>query len=212
MSLVRIHSPLSQLIIRQLGDGGGPRADQVSAELDSLIAWAKDAPRCIHRNITTVGTVTTGLDSLHSFSLDTPNRLLTNGDWVRVTYAGNLATNDNQKRLQTSFDAQVLENTGLIDIDQGWWRVEGTYTRLSATTVFAEQQIVFGFLNQLDGAAAQAGSSQRHIARNAVLTVANLTSNAVTLLVQAETDGVAGGVGGTNDITQNLSIIELCQQ
>jgi hypothetical protein len=209
LSLVRVFSDLGQLIIRNIGDNGGPRADRVSAEFDSIIAWAKDAPRCIHRNITATGTITTGLDSLHSFSLPA-NSLATNGDWVRFRYAGNLASNDNQKRLQISIDSQVLENTGLIDIDAGWFKVDGTYTRLTATTVFAEATVSFGFLNQLDGAAAQSGSSLRLISRNASPTVANLTSNAVTLLVQAETDGVAGG--GTNDIVQNLSIIELCQQ
>jgi hypothetical protein len=209
MSLVRTNSPLGKLIIRNIGDVGGPRSDLVDAELDNIIAWAKLSPRVIKVDTSVVGTITTGLDSMHSFSLPA-NSLAATNDWVRFRYAGNLAANDNQKRLQITFDAQVLENTGLIDIDQGWFKVDGTYTRLTATSVFAEATISFGFLNQLDGAAAQAGSSLRLISRNANLTVANLTSNAVTLLVQAETDGVAGG--GTNDITQNLSIIELFQQ
>lgn len=204
MSLAREHDPLGNVIIRKIGDAGGPRSDWVADEIDNLIAWAKDAPRCIHRDTSTVGNVGVGLDNLHSFSLPA-NSLATNGDWLRVTYAGNLATNDNNKRLVTSLDAQTVEDTGLIDIDQGWWRVEGTYTRLSATSVFAEQHIVFGFLSQLDGTAAQSGSSQRHIARNGTLTVSNLTSNAVTVLVQAEATA-------NNDVTQNLSIIELCQQ
>ncbi len=204
MSLVRAFSDLGQLIIRNIGDNGGPRADRVSAEFDSIIAWAKDAPRCIHRDISVVGNVTTGLDSLHTFTLPA-NSLATNGDWVRFRYAGNLATNDNNKRLRISIDNQTLEDTGLIDIDQGWWKVDGTYTRLTATTVFAEASISFGFLNQLDGAAAQSGSSQRLISRNSGLTVANLGSNGVVLLVQAEATS-------TNDVTQGLSIIELCQQ
>lgn len=204
MSLARTNNPLNKVIIRQLGDVGGPQSSLVDAELDNIIAWAKNSPRVIKVDTSTVGNVGAGLDNLHSYSL-AANSLATNGDWVRVRYCGNLATNDNDKRLQTSMDSQTLENTGLIDIDSGWWRVEGTYTRLSATSVFAEQQIVFGFLNQLDGAAAQAGNSQRHIARNGTLTVSNLTSNAVTLLVQAEATA-------NNDVTQNLSIIELYQQ
>jgi hypothetical protein len=205
VSLARTNSPLGKLIIRKIGDVGGPRSDLVDAELDNIIAWAKLSPRVIKVDVSVVGNVGAGLDNLHSFSLDTPNRLLTNGDWVRFRYCGNLATNDNDKRLQVTIDSQVLENTGLIDIDQGWWRVEGTYTRLSATSVFAEACISFGFLNQLDGAAAQSGSSQRLISRNANLTVANLNSNAVTMLVQAEATA-------NNDVQQNLSIIELFQQ
>jgi len=204
VSLARTNSPLGKLIIRNIGDVGGPRSDLVDAELDNIIAWAKNSPRVIKVDVSVVGNVGAGLDSLHSFSLPA-NSLATNGDWVRFRYCGNCATNDNDKRLQTSIDAQVLENTGLIDIDQGWWRVEGTYTRLSATSLFAESCISFGFLNQLDGAAAQAGSSLRLISRNANLTVANLNSNAVTMLVQAEATA-------NNDVTQNLSIIELYQQ
>lgn len=156
-----------------------------------------------YTDITTIGNVGAGLDSLHSFSLPA-NSLANDGDSVWYLYAGNLATNDNDKRLQIGIDAQVVENTGLIDVDTGWWRVEGTYTRRSPTNIFGEVHVVFGFLNQLDGAGVQSGSSQRHLARNNSLTVSNLNTTAVTMLVQAEATA-------NDDVTQNLSIIKLCK-
>jgi hypothetical protein len=124
-------------------------------------------------------------------------------------YIGSLASNDNQKRLQLTIGgAAALENSGLIDIDQGWFRVAGTVTRLSDTSVLAEVDMSFGFLNQIDGAAAQSGSSLRRIARNATLTsLADLDSNPLNFLLEAETDGVSGG--GTDDIILKLSRIKL---
>jgi hypothetical protein len=43
MSLTRVHDPLSLALVRRLGDAGGPRADQIAAELDSIIAGVNDA-------------------------------------------------------------------------------------------------------------------------------------------------------------------------
>lgn len=209
MSLTRVTNPMATSIVKVLGDSGGALTRDVAAEIDNLIAWAKDAPRVIHRNTATTGTVGTGLDDLHSFSLPAGS-LATNGDFVEFIYGGILATNDNQKRIVLKLDGVILEDSALIDIDRGWFRITGTYIRTSATAVTATFTTVFGFLNQIDGAGAQGGHSQFHIARSFSTAVANLNSNPVIMLVQGETDGVVGG--GTNDIVQNVSIIKLCQQ
>src|SRR5262245_47670748 len=103
MGLARTTSILSEYIIRTLGDCGGTVRRDVESELNNIIAWAKDSPRRIKLDISTPGNVGTGLDLLHTFSLDTPNRLLTNEDYLRVRYSGTFATNDNDKRIKNSF-------------------------------------------------------------------------------------------------------------
>ncbi len=40
MSLARVHNPLGNTIIRQLGDAGGPRSDWVADEIDNIITYA----------------------------------------------------------------------------------------------------------------------------------------------------------------------------
>lgn len=207
MSLARIYSGvtgLGQTIIRKLTDVGGPPASRVSEELDNIIAWAKDAPRCIHRNITGTGNVGTGLDSLHSFSLPA-NSLATNGDWVRFTYSGAFATNDNDKRIRVSIDNQTLEDPGLFDFDAGLWRVTGEYVRTTATTVRGICLTTFGEALVMDEGVVAGTPDIIYVVRDTSLTVANLNSNAVTMLVQAE--GTAN-----DDIVQTISVIELCQQ
>lgn len=205
MSLARTNNPLSQVIIRQIGDVGGPRADSVNAELDSLIAWARLSPRCIHRNVTATGNVGAGLDNLHSFSLPA-NSLETNLDWVRAGYGGTFATNDNDKRIQVTFDGQTAFNSGLRDLDTGVWRVCVDYIRVSSTSVRASGFAMLGIILAGTDGVLDTGNSRYYMtAINATLTVANLNSNAVTMLVQAEATA-------NDDVQQNASIIELCQQ
>jgi hypothetical protein len=92
---VRLFPTLGQLIIRKVGDTGGPPSGRVSDELDNIINWAKTSPRRIRFDTSTVGNVGAGLDTLHTFSLDTPNRLLTDGDSLKVRYGGKFAANAN---------------------------------------------------------------------------------------------------------------------
>lgn len=206
MSLARVFTTLSSTFIRKLGEAGGPRADQVGAELDNIIAWAKDAPRCIHRNTATIGNVGTGLDSLHSFSLPA-NSLATNGDYLDIWYGGLLAANDNDKRIVASIDAQNYEDPGaVLDQDGGAWTLDVRIIRLSATSVRVSSMLNVAQTYIISGPTIQNETSYR-VARNADKTVANLNSNAVTLLVQGET-----AVASNNDVVQNLSIIKLCQQ
>src|SRR5215475_6020246 len=134
MSLARIHNPLGNTIIRQLGDAGGPRSDWVTDEINNLIAWAKDAPRRIHFNTSIVGNVGAGLDVLHTFSLDTPNRLLTDGDELIVWYGGNTTANDTDKRVNAFFGGTAYEAAPTTDFDLGiGWTIAARIIRLSSS-------------------------------------------------------------------------------
>lgn len=147
-----------------------------------------------------VGNVGAGLDSLHSFSLPA-NSLKSNGDYLRIRYSGTIAANNNDKRLRVSADGQTIGDTTLIDLDAGSWTRDFLYIRLTATTIRATSIDAIGFLNFLNGAA---GGSGVIGSINTDITVANLTNNAITLLVQAEATA-------NDDVVQNLSIIELVQ-
>src|SRR5262245_47848991 len=134
MSLARIYSGvtgLGQLIISKIGDVGGPPASRVSEELDNIIAWAKNAPRCIQRDTSTVGNVGAGLDTLHTFSLPAGS-LATNGDYLQVEYAGAAAGNavagTKVINIQAEIDAQVNGLTGAVSRGQaGAWRYNIRY-------------------------------------------------------------------------------------
>jgi len=207
MSLVRQHNPLGNVIIRQLGDAGGPRSDWTADEINNLITWAAVAPRNIHRNLAATGTVTTGLDNLHSFSLPA-NSLQADGDYLRVRYGGTFATNDSDKRIQINFDGQVVNNSTLFDIDSGSWLYDIIYARVSSTSVRASVVFMWGNINRDGGGTV--GGNGAFSGSLVTVTVANLNNNAVTLLVQGESNASVGT--GTDDVVQNLSIIELTQQ
>lgn len=210
MGLVRTFSDLGQVIIRKLGDVGGPRTDRVSAEFDNIIAWAKASPRNIHTNTTVTNSSGVGPDVLHTFSLDTPNRLLTDGDYLNVWYAGSSAVNDRDKAVQAQFDNQDYEGGGILDIDSSTgWVLFNRIIRVSATTVRIAHLLL---INQMFSDGANAFTSfnlgANLVTRNTLLTVANLNSNAITMRVRS----VVGVGGAAADVVQNQSIIELRQQ
>lgn len=206
MSLARVYAKLSRELIRRLNTAGGPRADQVDAELDNLIAWASAAPRCIHRDTTTVGNVGAGSDTLHTFSLPAGS-LATDGDYLSVWYGGIFADNSNSKTLLASFGGTGYENGGGLAFDDDiGWTINARIIRLSATTVRVNH---FYLANQIFASAANAvntfSAAGFFVSRTTGITVPNLDSNATTMLVQ--------GTGtADNDIVQSMSIIELCQQ
>ncbi len=162
-------------------------------------------PFTIEVNTTATGNVGAGLDSLHSFSLPAAS-LATDGDYVTAKYGGTFATNDADKRIQVTIDAQVAFNSGARDLDLGNWRIEMTVVRVSSTSVRVSGFAALGIvLSGTDGALDTGNSRWYYQAFNATLTVANLTSNAVILLTQGEATS-------NNDIVQNASTIELVQR
>lgn len=210
MGLSRIYSGvtgLGSLIIKRLGDVGGPPSSRVSEELDALIAWAKDAPRCIHRfaPVTPPGNVGAGVDLLQAFTIDTPNRLLTNGDWIRFALGGEFATSDNDKRIQILFDSQTIEDFGAFDFDAGQWRAVGEIIRVSSTTVRTSYLGVYGEPLVMDEGVVSGTPDVIIVPRSQLLTVSNLTSNAVSLTVN-------GNGAANDDITLASAIVEVCLQ
>ncbi|HEY7160206.1 MAG TPA: hypothetical protein VH815_03060 [Acidobacteriota bacterium] len=158
--------------------------------------------RRINLDVSTVGNVGVGLDALHNFSLPA-NSLAANNDEVEFECGGSLANNANTKRITFSFDGQITLDTGLRSITSAGanigWKMLGSVIRLTATTVRVNVSIIDGFCG-VDSANTPNGFGAGGVIQTKTfdLTVANLTSNAVNMLVSAE--GTAN-----NDIVQNLS-------
>jgi hypothetical protein len=202
MGLARAVSQIATAIIRRIGDSGGALERDVTLEINNLIAWAKDAVRNINTDTSVVGNITTGLDALHSYSLPA-GTLATDKDYLRVRYSFLFANNANTKRIKISFDSQSVHDPGLFDQRSGTATYDILYTRVSSTSVRASLMMIWNFGTR-DGAGT-AGGNYLFVGDDVTITVANLNSNSVTLLAQGE---------GTNtdDIRQNLSVIELRQQ
>lgn len=210
MSLTRVFTTIGSVLVRKLGDAGGPPSGRVSQELDNIIAWAKDAPRNIKRDTSTVGNVGIGLSTLHTFSLDTPNRLTANNDYLNVWYGGTFAATTNTKQVQAKFGGIVYENMGLFDLRAAvGWALHAKIIRLSSTSV-----LVSHILSCNDVTADSANvvntfaAGGFFVARNTIITgLSDLGANATTMAVQGGTSAAVN-----NDVVQNLSLIELCQQ
>lgn len=174
---------------------------QVNAEHDQFIARLNKVTRTLHVNTTSVGNVGAGLDTLHSYSLPA-GTLANNGDRLRAVYSGFFGANDTNKRVNAQFNGQSYESGGTVDIDSGNWRLQVDIIRLTATTVRINDLIVYGSLS-VDSlnTVSTFGVGALTICRSSNLTVANLDSNAITMLVQGE--GAAD-----NDVVQDMSIIE----
>lgn len=201
---------MGQLIIRQLGDTGGPPSDRVSQELDNIIAWAKDAPRNIKRDFSTVNSAGVGPDVLHTFTLPAGS-LATNGDYLNVWYAGAFAANDRDKFVQAQFDGTSYEAGGVLDIDGATgWIIDVRIARISATSVLVSHNITMNALfADSTNAVNTFGLSGLSFTRNSgAFAVANLNSTGVVMRVRSV---VAAGAAAA-DVFQNMSIIELCQQ
>lgn len=214
MPLVRIFPSLGSVIVpRQGGDGGAPPS-RVSAELDNLINWARNAPRNILRFAPDppVGNVGAGGDELHSFTLDTPNRLLTNGDYLTIDYGGSFAANDNNKRVLAYFDGQAYED-GLgapQDLDGGGangWRFFNRIIRVDSTHVRIHSLFAAQFLlvDSTGAVSVPANAGFIHLNRSQLFTVSNLNSNPIVLKVEGEATA-------NNDVVIDMAIIELSQQ
>lgn len=162
-------------------------------------AHIRGIPKNIETNVTGVGNVGTGLDSLHSFTLPADS-LAKDKDYLRVRYAGTFATNDNDKRIVISFGGQTVHDPGLFDQDTGSWTYDIVYVRRNSTTVIFSLLAVWFAAVINDGVPAALDSIILGLC--GTLTVSNLNTNAITMLVQAE--GTAN-----NDVVQEISVIDL---
>jgi len=194
---------MATALIRAIGDGAGALTRDVEAELNNIIAWAKDARRCIKRDNSSVGNVNAGPDVLHTFSLPA-DTLHTNGDYLWVCYSGTFAANANNKVILIKFGGQTVSNLAQVQ-NGGQWLYDIVYARESDTTVRCASGIFWGRLRRPSGGALT--DDGLFTGENTQITVSSLTSNAMTMEVQA-----GDGASVTDDTKQNLSVIELCQQ
>ena len=200
MSLARTTNPIGKAIIRRLGDSSGALARDVESELDNLIAWAKDARRRIHKDTASTGNVGSGLDTIRSISIPAAS-LASDGDELQIHISGSgMAGGSVQRRWAYSFDSQSIADF-TTTINTTVFTSDLNIMRLSATTVR-----VSGLFVSTDGFD-DTGDIAVRVLNQASLTVANLNSNAVTLLVQGE--HVAGS--SNNVVLVNKSVIYLTQ-
>lgn len=162
---------------------------------------------CLDSNVTPTGNVLGGLDPLYTLSI-LADTFANNSDFIEFSFGGTVATNDNDKRFVLTLDAQVIFDTGLSDFDGvgtlAQWSITGRAVRITATTVFADCQLMIGQVF-VPGSGVLGTSNGLLSARTASITVANLDSNAVTLLFSGE--GTA-----TNDIVRNTAIVKITQR
>jgi hypothetical protein len=214
VSLSRLFPTIGSLIIRNIGDVGGPPSDRVSQELDSLITGVNDISAGTTRIIgvpytlpggvitSTVGNVGGGLKNLHSFSLPAGS-LAANSDYLDLFFAGSFASNDNDKQVNITMDGQnIMDIGGVIDIDNLFWTARLRVVRLSATTVRAYSDNTWSQIRVNGGVLDGFANGAIVFVNRQAPTVSNLNSNAVTIQVRGE--GTAN-----NDVVQDLSIVQL---
>lgn len=164
--------------------------------------FAATVPRRINIDNSVVGNVGAGLDSLHSFTIPA-NTLAATNDEIAFEGGGPIANNANTKRVAFSFDGQITVDSGLRIVTSAGanigWKILGTVIRLTATTVRINATIYLGFMG-VDSANTPNGFGAGGTMQTKTfdLTVANLTTNPVIMLFQAE--GTAN-----DDVQQNLS-------
>jgi hypothetical protein len=161
--------------------------------------------KTIHSAAPNVGNSGAGLDTLFSFDIPI-NSLANDLDYFEAEFAGFYSANNNDKRLLFSVAPNAFEDTGVIDIDNLSWNYRLKGIRVSATALILNSCFEGGVL-QTDSAGVNAatGVGGRFNARAGTPTnIANLNSNVLNLLVQAE--GVAD-----NDITIRSARIMVCQ-
>lgn len=219
MTIARVHSTLSQVIVRRLGDAGGPRADQVGDELDSIITGVnnlessttriKNVLYRVRSDTTATGNVGTGVDTLDTFSLDTPNRLLTNGDYLRIHYAGVFTASANTRRINGTFGGSAYTGMGKVFVAGAnvGWAMNVHIVRISSTSVRVSTVVTFNDV-YVDAAATVTtfGNAFFSEATTATLTgLSDLSANATTILLNGEGDA-------NDDVIKQMAIIEVCQQ
>jgi hypothetical protein len=155
-----------------------------------------------YMDLRVVGNVTTGLDSLHSYTLRA-GTLAKDGDYIRGSYSGLLAGTANSKRIRILVDGQVLEDFGLFAFSTAaTWKVLWEYARVSPTIIRASSIGMYGEPLVMDEGVVSGTPDIIFVARNTGLTsVSNLNTTDIVLLVQAEATA-------TDDVQQTGTVIE----
>jgi len=180
-------------------------------------------PRAFPPNTTTVGNVGSGPTVLHLDVLPA-NSLRNNGDYAHYTMAGGLAPNTNTKGIGLIFNGGAGSGIAgnIIDVSPnvpingtppslaftvaGGWRMTGDIVRKSATTFILSFVLFVGVSKfDLSGTNTGKGSFMGNINWDADFTSGGVF-NFATSIISLNTIGI--GVAN-NDVTQNLSLIEV---
>ena len=187
MPLTRTNSPLGKLIIRNLGDVGGPRSDLVDAELDNVISWAKLSPRITFVDTADHGNSGGSLTQIISTSIPA-NTLAATGDFLEYVACMSLANNANNKTVVFRFDSQAPTAADWANTLAG---IDLVFTvriyRTSATTCRC-----------YTSATQPATGGTDSFTSFADITVANMTSNALNFVVSLQATA-------NNDIVHRVS-------
>lgn len=115
----------------------------VLTPLDS-IAGAVNFERVFHRNVTPVGTVGTGVDTLQVITYPA-NSLSINGQGSRIFSQGSFSGVAGTKRLLIQLNAtNTLLDTGLVAINNNNWTFESFITRFDSATFYCASWVRFG--------------------------------------------------------------------
>lgn len=161
--------------------------------------------RPIEVNRTEEGNNAGVLTTLHSFLLE-GGTLRNNGYYLNVKCGGFYSGTSNLKQLALFFDSLPYNDTGLRDaaepgVDLGW-ECDARIIRLSPTSIRTISKITAQFFGVISGNASFTAGGGFVIVKNQDLTVSNLDTDDIVMLVQ--------GLGAAaDDVVQNLTIIEL---
>lgn len=150
-----------------------------------------------------VGNQGAGLDVLFSFSFPAKsfNKDGANG---RIILDGFFGVNDNNKRIAVGFDSTTIIDTGLIDIDNNGFRIILDVMRISSTVVALTISVNIGAIFIDSAGTIISTGSDFSIVTFASLSVANMDTNSIGLLLTGESGGAAN-----DDVVCNQVLIDL---
>lgn len=204
VGMAKRESPVQGLISIPYRDPGG-RDGSIQVSPDGVIQSYTNPIESEYPyiDVRTVGNITTGLDPLHVPLTVKAGTLGVDGAYFHMRYAGSFANTEADKQIQILFGGQtVTAHGGVIDIETGGWLYDINLVRTSPITTLASVLCTMINLRKADGALVATPSGGFVFAQTTTQTVTNLNTTSLDLEVKGE---------GTNtdDVVQNLSIVEL---
>ncbi len=160
------------------------------SNISTVFARSKRALYQQYSNTTPVGNVTTGIDTLISYTLPA-NVLALDGYNLEIKAWGTFAANANNKELILLFGSAVLYDTGVVAVNNGTWLLTATITRTGAAT----QQAITTM------------TSSNSTVVNSVTYVVPTESLSGTIIIKCTGEAIA-----TNDIVQNGFLLKVIPQ
>jgi hypothetical protein len=139
MALARIYTALNSLIIRKLGDTGGPSPSRVDDELNNIASAFVSVANSVHSSVPAitagVGTVTSTIATIAG------NTLGANGDWIEIQIFGRFLSTANNKEIRLNLNqggTNIVVTTGVFTVGApALWEVRVLVRRDNGTTLDA---------------------------------------------------------------------------